>query len=113
MATISRHHAVAKIGKLEFGGYIAWLAWLFLHLLYLVGFKNRLSTLFSWILTFTSHSRSQLTTTSQWVYARLAMSIVEKQLHSPVASSEQLADELDQVAAPETLIGPPAVRPPA
>ena len=65
MATISRHHAVAKIGKLEFGGYIAWLAWLFLHLLYLVGFKNRLSTLFSWILTFTSHSRSQLTTTSQ------------------------------------------------
>jgi NADH dehydrogenase len=113
MATISRHHAVAKIGKLEFGGYIAWLAWLFLHLLYLVGFKNRLSTLFSWVLTFTSHSRSQLTTTSQWVYARLAMSIVEKQLHSPVASSEQLADELDQVAAPETLIGPPAVRPPA
>jgi hypothetical protein len=63
MATISRHHAVAKVGKLEFGGYIAWLAWLFLHLLYLVGFKNRLSTLFSWILTFTSHSRSQLTTT--------------------------------------------------
>ena len=113
MATISRHNAVAKVGKLEFGGYIAWLAWLFLHLLYLVGFKNRLSTLFSWILTFTSHSRSQLTTTSQWVYARLAMSIVEKQLHSPVASSEQLADELDQVASPETLIGPPAVRPPA
>jgi NADH dehydrogenase len=113
MATISRHHAVAKIGKLEFGGYIAWLAWLFLHLLYLVGFKNRLSTLFSWVLTFTSHSRSQLTTTSQWVYARLAMSIVEKQLHSPVSSSEQLADELDHVVPPETLIGPPVVRPPA
>ena len=113
MATISRHHAVAKIGKLEFGGYIAWLAWLFLHLLYLVGFKNRLSTLFSWILTFTSHSRSQLTTTSQWVYARLAMTIVEKQLHSPVASSEQLADELEQALAPETLVIPPAVKPPA
>ena len=113
MATISRHNAVAKVGKLEFGGYIAWLAWLFLHLLYLVGFKNRLSTLFSWILTFTSHSRSQLTTTSQWVYARLAMNIVEKQLHSPVASSEQLADELDQVLGPETLIEPKTVRPPA
>jgi hypothetical protein len=41
----------------------------------------------------------------------LAMNIVEKQLHSPVASSEQLADELDQVASPETLIAPPAVRP--
>jgi NADH dehydrogenase len=122
MATISRHHAVAKVGKLEFGGYIAWLAWLFLHLLYLVGFKNRISTLFSWILTFTSHSRSQLTTTSQWVYARLAMNIVEKQLHSPVSSSEQLADELalepalEQALSPETLvtpseIGPASVRP--
>ena len=111
MATISRHHAVAKVGKLEFGGYIAWLAWLFLHLLYLVGFKNRLSTLFSWILTFTSHSRSQLTTTSQWVYARLAMNIVEKQLHSPVESSEQLADELEQALSPETLVTPPAVLP--
>ena len=112
MATISRHNAVVKMGKLEFSGYIAWLAWLFLHLLYLVGFKNRLSTLFSWILTFTSHSRSQLTTTSQWVYARLAMNIVEKQLHAPVGSSEQLADELDQVRSAETLIAPPAVRPP-
>ena len=117
MATISRHHAVAKVGKLEFGGYIAWLAWLFLHLLYLVGFKNRLSTLFSWILTFTSHSRSQLTTTSQWVYARLAMNIVEKQLHSPVASSEQLADELalapalQQALSPETLVTPPNIGP--
>lgn len=117
MATISRHHAVAKVGKLEFGGYIAWLAWLFLHLLYLVGFKNRLSTLFSWMLTFTSHSRSQLTTTSQWVYARLAMNIVEKQLQSPVASSEQLADELvlepalQQALSPETMVTPPAVRP--
>lgn len=112
MATISRHHAVAKVGKLEFGGYIAWLAWLFLHLLYLVGFKNRLSTLFSWTLTFTSHSRSQLTTTSQWVYARLAMNIVEKQMHSPVSSSEQLADELELALSPETLVTPPAVRPP-
>ena len=73
MATISRHHAVAKVGKLEFGGYFAWLAWLFLHLLYLVGFKNRIATPFSWINTFTSHSRGQLTTTSQMVYARTAM----------------------------------------
>ena len=89
MATISRHHAVAKIGKLEFGGYIAWLAWLVLHLLYLVGFKNRISTLFSWANTFTSHSRGQLATTSQWVYARQAMDLVEKQLHESVAEVEQ------------------------
>jgi NADH dehydrogenase len=95
MATISRHHAVAKIGKLEFEGFIAWLAWLFLHLVYLVGFKNRLSTLLSWILTFTSNSRGQLATTSQWVYARLAMGIVEKQIQESVERAERRAEELD------------------
>ena len=101
MAMISRHHAVAKIGRLEFGGYVAWLAWLFLHLLYLVGFKNRISTLFSWMITFTSNSRGQLATTSQWVYARLALDAVEKQLqqsiHDMHRSAEQieLAEELD------------------
>ena len=97
MATISRHHAVAKIGKLEFGGYLAWLSWLFLHLVYLVGFKNRISTLLSWTITFTSSSRGQLATTSQWVYARLAMNIVEKQIHDAVSGAErQVAEELDR-----------------
>lgn len=102
MATISRHHAVAKIGKLEFGGYIAWLSWLFLHLLYLVGFKNRVSTLLSWMITFTSNSRGQLATTSQWVYARLALDAVEKQLQQSIhdvhrtAEQIELAEELDR-----------------
>ncbi len=102
MATISRHHAVAKIGKLEFGGYLAWLSWLFLHLLYLVGFKNRISTLLSWMITFTSNSRGQLATTSQWVYARLALDAVEKQLQQSIhdvhrtAEQAELAEELDR-----------------
>lgn len=94
MATISRHHAVAKVGKLEFGGYPAWLAWLVLHLLYLVGFKNRISTLLSWIITFSSNGRGQLATTSQWVYARLAMELVERQLHEGVAEVERDALQL-------------------
>jgi NADH dehydrogenase len=98
MATISRHHAVAQVGKLEFGGYIAWLAWLFLHLLYLVGFKNRVATLFSWINTFTSHSRGQLTTTSQMVYARLAMELMEKQTHENGDEMERDAERLERDA---------------
>lgn len=98
MATISRHHAVAKVGKLEFGGYFAWLAWLFLHLLYLVGFKNRIATLFSWINTFTSHSRGQLTTTSQMVYARTAMELLEKQTQESVDEVEREAAQLERDA---------------
>lgn len=100
MATISRHHAVAKVGKLEFGGFIAWLSWLFLHLLYLVGFKNRVSTLLSWMLTFTSNGRGQLATTSQMVYARLAMEIVEKQMQEAVEDAERRAEDLDNSLGP-------------
>jgi NADH dehydrogenase len=98
MATISRHHAVAQIGRLEFGGYFAWLAWLFLHLLYLVGFKNRVATLFSWINTFSSNSRGQLTTTSQMVYARLAMELMEKRTHENADEMERDATELERDA---------------
>ena len=65
MATVSRCSAVAKVGRVEFGGFIAWLAWLFLHLVYLVDFKSRTTTLASWILTFLSTRRGQLTITQQ------------------------------------------------
>lgn len=99
MATISRHSAVAQVGKLEFGGYFAWLAWLFLHLLYLVGFKNRVSTLMSWIMTFTSHSRGQLATTSQMVYARLAMELMEKRLNEDGPAMERDAAQLERDVA--------------
>ncbi|BBX08138.1 NAD(P)/FAD-dependent oxidoreductase [Mycolicibacterium aichiense] len=70
MATVSRYSAVAKVGKIEFGGFIAWLAWLFLHLIYLVGFKARLTTSLSWISTFIGSHRGQLTITEQQAYAR-------------------------------------------
>ena len=52
MATISRFNAVCQVGKLEFGGFIAWLAWLGLHLYYLVGCRNRLVAVISWFVTF-------------------------------------------------------------
>jgi NADH:ubiquinone reductase (H+-translocating) len=39
---------VAKIGRLEFGGLPAWLAWLFVHLLFLIGFDNKLTVLIPW-----------------------------------------------------------------
>ena len=48
MATIGPKHAVAEIGWLRFSGLFAWLAWLFIHLLNLVGFQNRLLVLIQW-----------------------------------------------------------------
>ncbi len=48
MATIGKRRAVAQVGRLRFGGGFAWLAWLFIHIYYLIGFRNRLLVLFQW-----------------------------------------------------------------
>jgi NADH dehydrogenase len=77
MATIARFDAVAKVGRLEFGGFIAWLAWLVLHLYYLVGHRNRLATVLAWLVTFSGRGRGQMVITEQMVYARLAMERLE------------------------------------
>src|SRR6201996_8753586 len=70
MAAVSRYYAVVKIGPLEFGGLIGWFAWLLLHLVYLIGFKNKITTVLSWIVTFLSGRRGQLTITEQQAFAR-------------------------------------------
>jgi NADH:ubiquinone reductase (H+-translocating) len=73
MSTISRFSAVCQIGKLEFGGFLAWLAWLGLHLYYLVGGRNRLMAVISWFVTFLGRGRGQLAITERWVFARRAI----------------------------------------
>ncbi|WNG85197.1 NAD(P)/FAD-dependent oxidoreductase [Mycobacterium sp. ITM-2016-00317] len=78
MATVSRFSAVAKIGPLEFEGFIAWLSWLVLHLVYLVGFKTKIVTLLSWTVTFLSTKRGQLTITEQQAYARTRIEELEE-----------------------------------
>lgn len=52
MATIGRHSAVADIGFMRFHGFIAWLAWLFVHVMLLVGYRSRLAVLLSWAYTY-------------------------------------------------------------
>jgi NADH:ubiquinone reductase (H+-translocating) len=65
MATVSRFSAVAKVGRLELGGFVAWLAWLLLHLVYLVGFRSKMATVISWTATFLTMARGQLTITGR------------------------------------------------
>jgi NADH:ubiquinone reductase (H+-translocating) len=57
LATIGRTAAVADLGKLKLSGTLAWLAWLFIHLLFLVGFRNRLIVVFQWMWSFVSYDR--------------------------------------------------------
>jgi NADH dehydrogenase len=73
MATISRLHAVAEIGRFKFEGFIAWMLWLVLHLFYIVGFKSRVTTVVHWLVSFLGRGRSQRVATQQQVYGRLAL----------------------------------------
>jgi NADH dehydrogenase len=73
MATISRFRAVAMVGRLRLSGFIAWLMWLVVHLVYLTGFKNRLSALGHWFVSFIGNGRSERVATEQQIYGRLAL----------------------------------------
>lgn len=55
MATIGRSRAVAKVGPLEFTRFPAWLAWLFIHLIFLVGFRNKLAVLVQWFYAYVNY----------------------------------------------------------
>ena len=65
MATIGRSAAVAQMGKIKLTGYPAWLAWLFIHLIFLVGFRNRTAVLFQWAYSYFSNRRSARIITHQ------------------------------------------------
>ncbi|MCW2725580.1 MAG: dehydrogenase [Frankiales bacterium] len=73
MATVSRFHAVASVGPLRLAGFLAWLMWLAVHLVYIVGFKNRLTTVLHWAVSFVGRGRSERTATLQQIFARQAL----------------------------------------
>ena len=58
MATIGRNKAVADIGKLEFGGFFAWSIWMFVHLMALVGFRNRVIVFFNWAYNYINYDKA-------------------------------------------------------
>lgn len=57
LATIGRSRAIADFGKVKFTGRLAWVLWLFVHIMYLVGFRNRLSVLMQWGYAYFTYQR--------------------------------------------------------
>lgn len=80
MATIARFRAVVYTGPVRFAGLLGWLAWLFVHLVFLTGFKNRIATLASWTTAFLGRGRRQRTITLQQLFARTQ----QPQFHQPL-----------------------------
>ncbi|MBV8050135.1 MAG: NAD(P)/FAD-dependent oxidoreductase [Acidobacteriaceae bacterium] len=57
LATIGRNAAVAQFGKVHLSGFIAWLSWLFIHIFFLIGFRNRIIVLFQWAWSYLTYER--------------------------------------------------------
>lgn len=86
LAVIGRGHAVADLGRFEFGGVIAWFAWAFVHIFFLIGFRNRVMVLLEWSWAYFNYSpgarlitgdgvpRAHLTATGEHVAALPAAS---------------------------------------
>ncbi|MGI8800794.1 MAG: NAD(P)/FAD-dependent oxidoreductase [Solirubrobacteraceae bacterium] len=63
LASISRYYAVAELGPVGVAGLAGWLLWLVVHLTFLTGFKNRISALFHWVISFCGRARAERTIT--------------------------------------------------
>jgi len=110
LATISRFRGVALIGKLRLTGFIAWLIWLAVHLFYLTGFKNRVTAVMRWAVSFLGRGRSERTATEQQIFGRMALDRLEHgaaDLISPptpeqtAAAQEARRKELEAIAVEE------------
>ena len=110
MATISRFRAVAMIGRFRLTGFIAWLMWLAVHLVYITGFKNRVTAVLHWAVSFLGRGRSERTATEQQIFGRSALQRLEHgaaDLVSPpdpdqVRRVEERRAELEAAALEET-----------
>ncbi|MBC7899649.1 MAG: NAD(P)/FAD-dependent oxidoreductase [Saprospiraceae bacterium] len=85
MATIGRSKAIADIKGWHFSGFIAWLMWLFLHVVFLIGFRNRLYVLLEWFWAYLSRERSARLITGNAEELRHALHFLEAD-HSETAA---------------------------
>ena len=78
MAIISRFRAVAMVGRFRLTGVVAWLMWLAVHLVYITGFKNRVTAVLHWFISFLGRGRAERTTTEQQIFARSALARLKR-----------------------------------
>jgi NADH dehydrogenase len=101
MATISRFSAVARVGKVRLSGFIAWLMWLGVHLFYITGFKNQVTALLHWAVTFIGNDRSERTATEQQIFAREALGRLDHGATELVSAPTPSREELEAKALEE------------
>ncbi len=65
LAVIGRGRGVADLGRLHFGGFVAWFAWVFVHIFFLIGFRNRLLVMIEWAISYITYARGARIITGQ------------------------------------------------
>jgi NADH dehydrogenase len=66
LAVIGRGRAVADLKRLRAGGFLAWLLWLFVHIVYLIGFRNRVLVMLEWAWSYLTFQRGARIITGNW-----------------------------------------------
>jgi NADH dehydrogenase len=77
------------VGRLRLTGFIAWLMWLAVHLVYITGFKNRVTAVLHWLVSFLGRGRSERTATEQQIFGRSALQRLERGATDLVSPPEQ------------------------
>ena len=91
LATIGRAAAVAEFGRIHISGFIAWLSWLFVHILFLIGFRNRLLVFIQWAWSYVTYERgARLITGSTYLPGWSGD-------QKPTAQSAQRAEEIPAI----------------
>ena len=94
MATIGRARAVAQTSSLKLTGLIAWLAWGALHILYLVGLRNRIFTILNWLITYCSYRKgSRLITDSMPIESHIPPDLLAQEESEDATHTERMSTE--------------------
>jgi NADH dehydrogenase len=88
MVTVSKFYAIAKIGRFHAAGIFAWIGWLVVHIMYLTGFKHRVTTLLHWAISFVGSGRAERVITEQQVIARNAIERLGDEVPNPYSVHE-------------------------
>jgi NADH dehydrogenase len=88
LATIGRSAAIADLRGFRMSGFFAWLAWLFVHVLFLIGFRNRVQVLWEWFWAYVTFSRGARLITGQ---SRSVVPLARGDVHEQGESAEEVA----------------------
>lgn len=97
MATIGRNKAIVEAGRLKLTGFIAWLAWLFVHVITLIGFRNKLSVLADWFWAYITRTRAARLITGDSEELEDALKFIEARPHFAVLGAKAEVENDERV----------------